>query len=63
MNSDIRPLMRVKYCLWNHHKVSGDQAIFKEFKLGRNQFVSKIHFSKDLQSTKKNEVHLHEHFP
>ncbi len=31
MNSEIRSLMRVRHFLWNQHKVSGDQAIYKEF--------------------------------
>ncbi len=52
MNSEIRLLMKVRGCLWNQHKVSGDQAIYKEFKIVRNQIVSKIRYSKDLQSTK-----------
>ncbi len=56
MNSEIRLLMRVRDLLWNQHKVSGDQAIYKEFKIVRNQIVSKIHYSKYLQSTKRNEI-------
>ncbi len=49
-------LMRVRDRLWNKHKVSGDQAIYNEFKIVRNQIVSKIRYSKDLQSTKRNEI-------
>ncbi len=48
--------MKVRDHLWNQHKVRGDQAIYKEFKIVRNQIVSKIHYLKDLQSTKRNET-------
>ncbi len=47
-NSEIRSLMRVRDNLWNQHKVSGDQAIYKEFKIISNQIVSKIRYSNDL---------------
>ncbi len=56
MNSEIRSLMRVRDRLWNQNKVSGDQTIYKAFKIVRNQIVSKIRYSKDLQSTKRNET-------
>ncbi len=56
MNSEIRSLMSVQDGLWNQHKVSGDQAIYIEFKIVRNQIVSKIGYSKDLQSTKRNQI-------
>ncbi len=46
MNSEIRSLKRVRDCLWNQHKVSDDQAIYKKIKIVRNQIVSKIRYSK-----------------
>ncbi len=54
--TEIRSLIRVRDRLWNQHKVRGDQAIYKDFKIVRNQIVCKIRYLKDLQSTKRNEI-------